>query len=83
MTHYSEGKGLKGGLPDFDWNHGIIKLNPTSSRNDNNEPGWVAKIQWGDTWGDLAFGFGTSAQEALEEGIEKAKKDGCPPAWIE
>ena len=90
MTHYEIGRGLQeNGLPDPDWNMGPIKLY-TQMRSVYDEDGmekigtevfWQCRLQWGDTWGDLAFGEGDTPYCALENGLNKARDEGAPE-WL-
>ena len=87
MTHYEKGKGRieESELCDPDWGMGPIKVYAvlgTEYDDDGFKTGtvvrWCSRMEWGDTWGDIAFGKGATPAEALTNGFEKAKKAGAP-----
>jgi len=73
---WTEGRGLKNGLPDIDWaTRKLLTVYPT-------EEGWKVTICWGDTWGHLAYGNDEDFTTAMSKACEWAIKDGCPAEWL-
>ena len=73
---WTEGKGLKNGLPDIDWAmRKFITVYPSHT-------GWKVTICWGDTFGHIAYGINTDFQTAMNDACKWAIKEGCPAEWL-
>ena len=73
---WTEGKGLRNGLPDSGWPmRKFITVYPKTY-------GWHVAICWGDTWGHIAFGEDEDFTTAMKEACTQAMKGGCPPEWL-
>ena len=73
---WTEGRGLKYGLPDQDWpTRKLLTVYPTKH-------GWRVTICWGDTWGHLVIKTGEDFHTCFREAITRAIKDGCPKEWL-
>lgn len=73
-VEWTEGRGLRNGLPDPNWTHHLI-VYPTPS-------GWVVRVKWGSTFQHLHYGESASFTEALEKACSQAIKNGCPEEWL-
>tara|TARA_R100001510_G_C7588156_1_gene158764 strand:+ start:336 stop:605 length:270 start_codon:yes stop_codon:yes gene_type:complete len=79
---WTEGKGLKNGLPDINWAmRKFITVYPALPV-EGEEVKWKVTICWGDTWGHIAYGNDTDYRLAMLEACEKAIKEGCPAEWL-
>jgi len=81
---WTEGKGLKNGLPDIDWAmRKFITVYPVQENLSHCIlQGWMVTICWGKTWGHIAFGNDTDFITAMREACERAIKEGCPAEWL-
>ena len=82
---WTEGKGLKRGLPDRDWAmRKFITVYPINYSDDKDGVAteWKVTICWGDTWGHIAFGTDEDYQVAMAEACTNAIKEGCPAKWL-
>lgn len=85
---WTEGKGLKRGLPDRDWAmRKFITVYPINySDGEGNiipfSGEWKVTICWGDTWGHIAFGTDADYRLAMLEACTNAIKEGCPAEWL-
>ena len=73
---WTEGKGLRNGLPDIDWAmRKFITVYPYRF-------GWKVTICWGDTWGHIAYGNDECFSVAMEKACSRAIRNGCPAEWL-
>ncbi len=73
---WTEGQGLKNGLPDIDWaTRKFITVYPS-------KVGWKVTICWGNTWGHIAYGKDEDFVSAMKIACQEAIKDGCPTEWL-
>mgnify|MGYP003678906317 FL=1 len=89
---WTEGKGLKNGLPDIDWaTRKFITVYPAEigwedetddEGNFNPIMGWTINICWGNTWGQIAFAKDEDFVTAMKLACRRAIKDGCPTEWL-
>jgi len=81
---WTEGKGLRNGLPDSGWPmRKFITVYPVQrGYEDDAHLEWKVSICWGDTWGHIAFGEDEDFTTAMKEACAQAMKGGCPPEWL-
>ena len=82
---WTEGKGLKRGLPDINWPvRKLITVYPINYIDDEDGAvtGWKVSICWGDTWGHLALREDEDFTTAMNEACKWAIKQGCPAEWL-
>ena len=82
---WTEGEGLKNGLPDIDWAmRKFITVYPTLPyiEQEDYEVNWKVTICWGDTWGHIAYGNDKCIPVAMEKACNQAIKNGCPSWWL-
>ncbi len=76
-TDWTEGAGLKNGLPDPDWDRRAgLRVYPSAAW------GWVCWIHWGSKWGTTAVGMDEDPAVAMAQAIASALRNDCPPEWI-
>jgi len=89
-TDWTEGKGLKDGFHDMDWNGkstlGVTRIQRKEYDDESDKyikrVLFQVKIQWGSLWGTMVFGTDEDFKTAFNEAIEKAINDGCPAHWL-
>lgn len=82
---WTEGNGLKRGLPDADWAHNkFITVHPINYSDD--EDGivteWKVTICWGEPWSHIVSGIDADFRLAMIEACTNAIKEGCPANWL-
>ena len=93
---WSEGKGLVDGWPDIDWTGtgGPIviysKIVEETEYDDNfvvqrryKKRVFTCKVQWGGAFKHVVYREHASLLIALQEALEAAEKEGCPPEWVD
>ena len=82
-VEWTEGKGLRNGLPDSGWStRKLLTVYPISFTELPNHRVWRVQVCWGPTWDHLEFGESASFTEALEKACSQAIKNGCPEEWL-